>query len=140
MFHKIYCYLYHDPRLCTPFILPDEVTFAIIDFNDPWLQTELFNNPDFTKSQLNNLSKRQILESLMYEQNQSNATLSRLITAVARTAQLDPEQLAQYFIDDKANQEYINKFNNTVKAKHEQSQNDQLTQSDQNHGPTSAAT
>lgn len=70
------------------------------------------------KSQLNNLSKRQILESLMYEQNQSNATLSRLITAVARTAGIDPDKLAENFIDDKANQEYVNKFNSGVKAKH----------------------
>lgn len=70
------------------------------------------------KSQLNNLSKRQILESLMYEQNQSNATLSRLITAVARTAGLNPEKLAEHFIDDKANQEFIDKFNSSVKAKH----------------------
>ncbi len=70
------------------------------------------------KSQLNNLSKRQILESLMYEQNQSNATLSRLITAVARTAGVDPDTLADNFIDDKANQEYVEKFNAGVRSKH----------------------
>lgn len=72
------------------------------------------------KSQINQLSKRQILESLMYEQNQSNATLSRLITAVARTAGIDPEKLAENFIDDKANQEWVEKFNQGVKAKHAQ--------------------
>ena len=54
----------------------------------------------------------------MYEQNQSNATLSRLITAVARTAGLDPEKLAEMFIDDKANQEWVEKFNVSVKSKH----------------------
>ena len=70
------------------------------------------------KSQINNLSKRQILESLMYEQNQSNATLSRLITAVARTAGLDADKLAEMFIDDKANQEFVEKFNLGVKEKH----------------------
>jgi hypothetical protein len=70
------------------------------------------------KSQLNQLSKRQILESLMYEQNQSNATLSRLITAVARTAGVDPEKLAEMFTEDKANQDYVEKFNAGVKAKH----------------------
>jgi hypothetical protein len=70
------------------------------------------------KSELNNMSKRQILESLMYEQNQSNATLSRLITAVARTAELDPGKLAEIFIDDKGNQEFIDTFNMAVKAKH----------------------
>ena len=72
-----------------------------------------------SKSQLNNLSKRQILESLMYEQNQSNATLSRLVTAVARTAGLDPEKLAEHFVDDKGNQDFIEKFNTTVKSKHQ---------------------
>ena len=71
-----------------------------------------------SKSQINNLSKRQILESLMYELNQSNATLSRLITAVARTAGVDADKLAEMFIDDKANQEYVEKFNAGVKAKH----------------------
>ena len=60
----------------------------------------------------------------MYEQNQSNATLSRLITAVARTANIDPEKLAEMFIDDKANQEYVEKFNLGVKAKHASNQPD----------------
>ncbi len=64
------------------------------------------------------MSKKEILQSLMYEQNQSNATLSRLITAVARTAGLEPEKLAENFIDDKANQEWVEKFNLAVKAKH----------------------
>ena len=54
----------------------------------------------------------------MYEQNQSNATLSRLITAVARTAGLSPEKLAEMFIDDKGNQEYVDQFNAMVKSKH----------------------
>lgn len=71
-------------------------------------------------NEINKLSKRQILESLMYEQNQSNATLSRLITAVARTAGLEPEKLAEMFIDDKVNQEWVEKFNLAVKAKHAQ--------------------
>lgn len=71
-----------------------------------------------SKSQLNNMSKRQILESIMYEQNQSSVTLSRLITAVARTAGLAPEKLAEMFIDDKGNQEFVEQFNNAVKAKH----------------------
>ncbi len=70
------------------------------------------------KSQINQLSKRQILESLYQEQNQSNVTLSRLITSVARTAGLDPEKLAELFIDDKGNQEFVDKFNTAVRAKH----------------------
>lgn len=71
-----------------------------------------------SKSQLNQLSKRQILESLMQEQNQSNVTLSRLITAVARTAEIDPLKLAELFTDDQGNQEYVEKFNKAVREKH----------------------
>jgi len=70
------------------------------------------------KSQINQLSKRQILESLMQEQNQSSVTLSRLITAVARTANVDPLKLADMFVDDKGNQEYVEKFNTAVRQKH----------------------
>lgn len=70
------------------------------------------------KSQLNQLSKRQILESLMAEQNQSTVTLSRLITAVARTAGIDPVKLAELFVDDKGNQDYVETFNKTVREKH----------------------
>ncbi len=70
------------------------------------------------KSQLNSMSKKEILQSIMYEQNQSNATLSRLITAVARTAGVDPQKLAEMFVDDKGNQEFIETFNLGVKAKH----------------------
>ena len=70
------------------------------------------------KSQINQLSKRQILESLYQEQNQSNVTLSRLITSVARTAGIDPIKLAELFIDDKGNQEFVDKFNAAVREKH----------------------
>lgn len=70
------------------------------------------------KSQLNNMSKKEILQSLMYEQNQSNATLSRLITAVARTAGVDANKLAEMFTQDKENQEYVEKFNVGVKEFH----------------------
>lgn len=70
------------------------------------------------KSQINQLSKRQILESLFQEQNQSNVTLSRLITSVARALGLDPLKLAEFFIDDKGNQEFVDKFNQAVREKH----------------------
>jgi hypothetical protein len=83
------------------------------------------------KSQLNNMSKKEILQSLMYEQNQSNATLSRLITAVARTANVDAEKLAEMFTQDKENQDYVEKFNVAVKEIHskrvEQENADQAT-------------
>jgi hypothetical protein len=64
------------------------------------------------------MSKKEILQSLMYEQNQSNATLSRLITAVARTAGVDAEKLAEMFTQDKENQDYVEKFNVAVKETH----------------------
>ncbi len=70
------------------------------------------------KSQLNNMSKKEILQSLMYEQNQSNATLSRLITAVARTAGVDATKLAEMFTQDKENQDYVESFNVAVKEIH----------------------
>lgn len=70
------------------------------------------------KSQLNNMSKKEILQSLMYEQNQSNATLSRLITAVARTAGVDAKKLAEMFTQDKENQDFVEEFNNAVKEVH----------------------
>ncbi len=70
------------------------------------------------KSQINQLSKRQILESLYQEQNQSNVTLSRLITAVARSIDIDPVRLAEMFTDDKGNQAFVEKFNEAVKEKH----------------------
>lgn len=92
----------------------------------------IINERTMAKSQLNNLSKRQILESLMYEQNQSNATLSRLITATARAVGLDPEKLAEAFVDDKANQEFVEKFNAGVKAKHTELH----PTGDHNHGET----
>jgi hypothetical protein len=70
--------------------------------------------------QINSMSKREILESLYHEQNQSNATLSRLFTAVARSLNIDPAKLAENFSDDKANQEYVDQFNKAVKEQHAQ--------------------
>jgi hypothetical protein len=66
-------------------------------------------------SELNKLSKRQILESLYYEQNQATATLSRFFTAIARLQGISPENLAKAFAEDEANQEYVKKFNETLR-------------------------
>ncbi len=94
------------------------------------------------KSQLNNMSKKEILQSLMYEQNQSNATLSRLITAVARTANVDAKKLAEMFTQDKENQEYVEQFNVAVKEFHtkraEKEANDQAIISGKNPGEDSS--
>jgi hypothetical protein len=67
-------------------------------------------------SQINKLSKRQILESLYHEQNQSTVTLSRFMTAVARSLNIDPEQLAKAFNEEQPNQEYIAKFNEALRG------------------------
>lgn len=80
------------------------------------------------------MSKREILESLYAEQNQSNATLSRLFTAVARSLDIEPSKLAEMFGDDKGNQEYVDEFNKAVKELHaKQHQHEQSTDSD--HSP-----
>ena len=66
-------------------------------------------------SELNKLSKRQILESLYYEQNQATATLSRFFTAIARIQGISAEDLAKAFAEDEKNQEYVQKFNQTLR-------------------------
>lgn len=66
-------------------------------------------------SDLNKLSKRQILESLYFEQSQATATLSRFFTAIARLQGIAPEDLAKAFSEDKENQEYVQKFNQTLR-------------------------
>lgn len=76
------------------------------------------------KSELNRLSKRQILESLYQEQSQGNATLSRLVTALARTMEVNPEELAKNFHDNEGNQAYIVQFNNAIGRLHSSSQED----------------
>jgi hypothetical protein len=67
------------------------------------------------KSEINKLSKRQILESLYYEQNQSTTTLSRFVTTVARMQNIDPVELAKAFNDDALNQDYIKRFNDALR-------------------------
>ncbi len=73
-----------------------------------------------SKAEINKLSKRQILESLYYEQSQSTATLSRFFTAIARTQGISPEDLAKNFSEDEANQEYVQKFNQSLRELQEQ--------------------
>lgn len=68
------------------------------------------------KSEINKLSKRQILESLYYEQNQSSVTLTRLVTAIARLQNVKPEDLAKAFAEAEANQEFVQKFNDALKS------------------------
>jgi prolyl-tRNA editing enzyme YbaK/EbsC (Cys-tRNA(Pro) deacylase) len=67
------------------------------------------------KSEINKLSKRQILESLYYEQSQSTATLSRFFTAIARHQGISPEDLAKAFSADEDNHQYVEKFNQALR-------------------------
>lgn len=67
------------------------------------------------QSDINKMSKRQILESLYYEQSQSTATLSRFFTAIARLQGIKPEDLAKAFAEDQANQDYVQKFNTILR-------------------------
>lgn len=76
------------------------------------------------KSELNRLSKRQILESLYQEQSQGNATLSRLVTALARSLNVNPEELAKNFHDNEGNQAYVVQFNNAIGRLHSASVED----------------
>ncbi len=66
---------------------------------------------EYMPTNLKNYSKRQILEALVHEQNQGAATLSRLITAVARTAGLNPVELAKNFIDEEGGRNFVEQFN-----------------------------
>lgn len=66
------------------------------------------------KSQLNNLSKREILESLLGRQQQDSSTMNRLILAVAVAAGLDAETIAQKFADAAATSEFAEKFNRAL--------------------------
>ena len=51
-FYKIYSDHYQRPQ--NPFRLPDHVTYAVLDFNDPWLQGEHDNNPGIVQSRIDN--------------------------------------------------------------------------------------
>lgn len=66
------------------------------------------------KSQLNNLSKREILESLLSRQQQDSSTMNRLILAVAVAAGLDAESIAQKFADAAVTSEFAEKFNRAL--------------------------
>jgi hypothetical protein len=66
------------------------------------------------KSQLNNLSKREILESLLARQQQDMSTVNRLVLAVAAAAGLDAEAVAKMFMDAEATGAFADKFNKAL--------------------------
>ncbi|HYF05776.1 MAG TPA: hypothetical protein VEA59_06425 [Patescibacteria group bacterium] len=63
------------------------------------------------RSQINQMSKREILQNLAHQQNQDVANINRLIIALALTLNADPKKLAECFVSLEGNQEYANKFN-----------------------------
>lgn len=68
------------------------------------------------KSQLNSLSKREILESLLSRQQQDVSTLNRLVVSVAMAAGLDPEVIAEKFADPNLTTDFANTFNKALDA------------------------
>ncbi|MBP9686985.1 MAG: hypothetical protein KBD66_04270, partial [Candidatus Doudnabacteria bacterium] len=67
-------------------------------------------------SQINNLSKREILESLLSRQQQDVSTLNRLVVSVAMAAGLDPEVIAEKFADPNLTTDFANTFNKALDA------------------------
>lgn len=68
------------------------------------------------KSQLNNLSKREILESLLARQQQDSSTVNRLVLALALAAGISAEALAEKFADAQATGEFAAQFNKALDA------------------------
>jgi 2-hydroxychromene-2-carboxylate isomerase len=66
------------------------------------------------KSQLNQLSKREILESLLARQQQDNSTINRLVIAVAIAAGLDAEAVAAKFADAEVTGTFADAFNKAL--------------------------
>ncbi len=67
-----------------------------------------------SKSQLNQMSKKQILQSLAYQQQQDSATMNRMLVAVARTVGVDPVQLAKNFVDQEENRKFAETLNSAL--------------------------
>lgn len=69
-----------------------------------------------SKSQVNKMSKKELLESLSYQQYQDTAMLNRFFIALARTANVSPEDLAKSFVDQAGNAEFASKLNAAIDA------------------------
>jgi hypothetical protein len=68
------------------------------------------------KSQINQLSKRELVESLLARQQQDSSTMNRLILSVALAAGVEPEALAQKFADGDASRNFAERFNKALDA------------------------
>lgn len=65
-------------------------------------------------SQLNQMSKKQILDSLLYQQQQGTATVNRLLIALAQAAKISPEEMAKFFVEASSGQEFADKLNKAI--------------------------
>ena len=68
------------------------------------------------KSQLNQLSKREILESLLARQQQDVSTLNRLVISVAMAAGVSAESIAEKFADPNLTSDFASVFNKALDA------------------------
>lgn len=69
-----------------------------------------------SKSQLNKMSKKEILQSLVYQQQQDVSTINRMLVALARVLQVKPEDLAKNFVDQEGNRKFADELNSSMDA------------------------
>jgi hypothetical protein len=69
-----------------------------------------------SKSQLNKMSKREILNSIMQQQYQDSATTHRLLISLARASGIKPEDLARHFVGQDANRDFASQLNTAIDA------------------------
>lgn len=56
------------------------------------------------------------MNSLMQQQNQSTATINRLLVALAQASKVDVKDLAKYFVDSSGGQKYADELNSAIDA------------------------
>ena len=74
------------------------------------------------RDQLNNMSKKEILHALAYQQQQDSAAINRLLIALAQAAGIKPEEFAKFFIEQEGNRAYAEKLNQAIDALAQQTQ------------------
>jgi hypothetical protein len=60
------------------------------------------------------MSKKEILQSLAYQQQQDVATMNRMLVALARTLKIDPEEMAKNFVDQEGNRVFAEQLNTAM--------------------------
>lgn len=66
------------------------------------------------RDQLNNMSKKEILHALAYQQNQDMAAMNRFLISLAQAAGIKPEDFAKQFMNQEGNREYAEKLNAAI--------------------------